>query len=145
MSRRYIKAREAFPLRKGECRVCLKPMGKRSLSSCSDACRREVEFFWRIDSQRAAVYRRDKGVCQQCGLDTEKLKRVMRWTNFCGHYAYFKHVLGLSANWEMDHIIPVSRGGGLKVGMRMAEAMANLRTLCVPCHKARPKPKRRVA
>jgi hypothetical protein len=30
--------------------------------------------------------------------------------------------------WQMDHIIPVSRGGSWT-------ALANLRTLCVPCHR----------
>jgi len=30
--------------------------------------------------------------------------------------------------WEMDHIRPVSEGGGLC-------GLDNLRTLCVPCHR----------
>jgi hypothetical protein len=31
--------------------------------------------------------------------------------------------------WQMDHIIPVTEGGGGDCGLN------NLRTLCVPCHK----------
>jgi len=31
--------------------------------------------------------------------------------------------------WEMDHIIPVSEGGG-------SCGLDNLRTLCIRCHKA---------
>jgi 5-methylcytosine-specific restriction endonuclease McrA len=59
--------------------------------------------------QRGYVYRRDRGKCA-----------------LCGHVGY----------WEMDHIIPISEGGILAPGMTIAQAMANLRTLCRACHKS---------
>lgn len=39
-----------------------------------------------------------------------------------GYAPWGKHL------WEMDHIIPVSEGGGMC-------DLSNLRTLCIPCHK----------
>jgi hypothetical protein len=40
------------------------------------------------------------------------------------------------ANWEpeIDHIVPVSEGGGVRPDMSVAEVLANLRTLCHECH-----------
>lgn len=56
------------------------------------------------------------------------------------------------AVWQMDHVVPVVEGGGVRFGMTRDEVMSNLRTLCVPCHKRetaalaarRAKPKRAV-
>lgn len=50
------------------------------------------------------------------------------WAFAEGHYGragewFVKHL------WEMDHIVPVVEGGG-------SCGLDNLRTLCVPCHKA---------
>lgn len=55
---------------------------------------------------RALVRRRDHGICALCGVDTHK-----------------EHL----GRWEMDHIIPVSEGGGLC-------GLDGYRTLCPPCH-----------
>lgn len=92
---------------------------------------------------RAHVYKRDEGVCAICGMDTDLLQRVlwkirqsllweqMGWRARNGMHDWL-YDLGFKPGqslWEMDHIIPVSEGGGLC-------GLDNLRTLCVPCHKA---------
>lgn len=163
MSSRYLRANVAYPWVPGSgvCRVCGQPArGK----TCGPSCAREVAFIRDIGSQRFAVYQRDAGVCVLCSIDTKKLDRVLghafkqlgwrsqRWLPGGIDVKYRDAILrslGFDGDcrplWEMDHVLPVCQGGGVQVGMRMAEAMANLRTLCVPCHKARPKPKRRVA
>jgi 5-methylcytosine-specific restriction endonuclease McrA len=41
--------------------------------------------------------------------------------------AYFRHL------WEADHIVPVVEGGGAS---RDQDPLANLRTLCLRCHRA---------
>jgi len=41
------------------------------------------------------------------------------------------HIMGSKSLWEADHIRPVVEGGG-----GMEGSLDNIRTLCVPCHKA---------
>lgn len=108
MSFRNLNARSFPQVAKKHCRVCAKlcPGARRTI--CSDECQRTMQFMTSATTQREEVRKRDRGKC--C---------------LCGHVGY----------WEMDHIIPVCEGGGLKPGMTIEEAMANLRTLCVKCHK----------
>ena len=103
---------------------------------------------WKIRSQpgyaREQVFSRDKGVCQDCGLDTEELKRLLyRVKMERGHAAYveltasyetqygYGFYLGQHA-WEADHAQAVALGGG-------SCDLSNLRTLCLPCHRIKTK------
>ena len=58
---------------------------------------------------RKALFERDLGFCHNCGVYDE--------------------------NWEADHIIPVSQGGG-------ACGLDNYQTLCPDCHKEKTKNQR---
>lgn len=82
-----------------------------------------------IDEQKWRVFRRDKGICAVCRVDTraEHVGKPGRrgWD--------------VKVGWHMDHIVPVIEGGGVWPGMTIEAAMANLRTLCPPCHKAKTK------
>lgn len=106
---------------------------------------------------RSLVYRRDKGVCQKCGFDTEKAKNELRrfdvnwkWNqgltmrewmiytrvmNEKGKQAAEKYIaMGFPSHrsdhwWEAEHIIPVVEGGGCC-------GLDNMTTLCLPCHRA---------
>jgi 5-methylcytosine-specific restriction endonuclease McrA len=62
---------------------------------------------------RAAVQKRDHGICAECGLPCDRCCPVV------GQY---------TGGWAADHIVPVWRGGG-ECGLD------NLQTLCVPCHR----------
>lgn len=139
---------------RGRCRFCgTTPLHGRRTSWCSDDC---VDGWKTISDPgylRWKVRQRDKGVCALCGFDTGRLVRVLHrvaertwrrgasglasarrvaaWLNQKGFtvgadwksVAYHSVVL-----WHADHIIPLAEGG--------TNAMANIRTLCVPCHKA---------
>lgn len=61
-----------------QCRRCLGDMPPGRSMFCSDAC--EHEFRIRVSPAyaRAAVYRRDRGVCAHCRLDCGMLDRVIR-------------------------------------------------------------------
>jgi hypothetical protein len=96
---------------------------------------------------RAEVFKRDLGVCAACELDTNKVRRV--------HDALFRRSLmkdwrfrlflirlerwmirhfghsNPACLWQADHIVPVTLGG--------EDTLANLRTLCIPCHKVESK------
>lgn len=140
------------------CRRCSTevPRGRRTF--CSDACVHEHSVRSNPGYARRQVNKRDKGVCAVCGLDTEAMKarywrirraierrnpwraadrrfdcyskwhreidrRMSRWSRVSGF-----EIDRRGHAWEMDHIKPVSEGGG-ECGLD------NLRTLCIRCHK----------
>jgi 5-methylcytosine-specific restriction endonuclease McrA len=91
---------------------------------------------------RQRVFRRDKGICALCGIDTTVLGKVLaaEWqrvkmastarerrerAEFRKRYRWF---FRRRSYWDADHIVPVVEGGG-------ECTMANIRTLCVPCHQ----------
>ena len=62
---------------------------------------------------RWAVSYRDKGICSECGIDTNALPLPKRESRDHG--------------WEMEHTVPISEGGGLC-------GLDGLTTLCIKCH-----------
>lgn len=83
------------------CKVCHAPLPPRRWAYCSDEC-------WHRNSpsiMRSKVWKRDRGVCALCGLDTKTVE----------------------CRWEADHIVPVAEGGGLC-------GLDGYRTLCKGCH-----------
>lgn len=92
-----------------------------------------------ITTIRRKVYKRDKGICAQCGINTDEAQWLasetlnrLSWSE----QSEFRHLIippGFPSDlcrdwWEADHIVPVVRGGG-QCGLE------GYRTLCVPCHK----------
>lgn len=126
------------------CRVCGNPLGGRNENFCSPACKFHFAVCCWQGSARAAVGKRDKGVCAKCKLDTEKLKESLyersgAWSRKTGKswrifYDRFISIYGFKTGhesfWEADHIISVKKGGA-KLGLK------NLQTLCIRCHKAK--------
>lgn len=113
------------------CRWCGVEVPKGRVSWCGDAC--VDEFVIRRGDGRAAdrVFKRDKGVCALCGVDTELLRRSK--LHKFGSSESWDELAAAGYNrgqrlWNMDHVKPVVEGGG-------ACGLDNLRTLCVPCHK----------
>ena len=88
---------------------------------------------------RKAVYKRDKGICNICNIDTRKIAKEAlllpddKRQDFLDKYNInskrkiwkVKNGGGL---WDADHIIPVKDGGGVC-------GLDNIRTLCINCHK----------
>ena len=89
------------------CKVCDSALPKGRSSYCGDECalRNNPGFI------RHHVWRRDKGICAACGIDTKTVDK----------HGYVSHL------WEADHIIPVVEGGGLC-------GLDGYRTLCRKCH-----------
>jgi hypothetical protein len=140
------------------CGWCRLPLDRRTIAWCSDEC---AEEFWiRLSRKQviSLVERRDQGVCAICGLDTQKLSRIVsrlrarserkwlrsgryrdptdldaaRWERLRAELASrgfgFVDRWHPSAFWEADHIVPIIEGGGCC-------GLENYRTLCVPCHR----------
>lgn len=127
------------------CRWCHLEVPKGRRTFCSERC---VEGNWiRVSGQavRAAVFKRDRGVCAMCGIDAGKMERILvhatrHLCDLCrSNYWMLARTLfdGLDGNWhwqggclwQPDHILPVSLGGGMC-------GLSNYRTLCSPCHLA---------
>ena len=87
------------------CRWCHGPVAWPRRTFCGEPCVHE----WKIRSSpwyvRREVKKRDKGICQLCGVNVVRARR----------------------KWEADHIVPVADGGG-ECGLE------NYRLLCRPCH-----------
>jgi hypothetical protein len=150
----------AFPVTKDAdgnrlCRWDQKAVPRKRMSYCSEQCRIEVDIRTSAGSLRYHVKQRDKGVCADCGLDTQRLKRILDhaarsyyeirngigstertwWRgDFSREEASLLARLGFDRNisfWQADHIIEVVNGG--------ESTLENAQTLCVPCHKAKTK------
>lgn len=148
-----------FDVPRKHCRWCGEPCKGRRSSFCSghptnyrrgqailvgEGCVHE----WMLRSTpgylRQEVFRRDRGVCAACGIDTIALKDLT-WRFPSPKAAERKGLvltavevfgaLGFSVSeawgdgmWHADHVVPVERGGGLC-------GLDQMQTLCAPCHR----------
>lgn len=138
---------------KGRCRFCgTSPLPGRRTSWCSETCVDEWKTISDPGYLRWKVGQRDHGVCSACGLDTARVNRIRerahertyRYRVTPGSLTGVKRLArwlrartfdvptiwfgGTVVLWHADHIVPLAEGG--------TNALANIRTLCVPCHKA---------
>jgi hypothetical protein len=121
------------------CRWCGKPLSGRRRSWCGKSCEEEVQI--RCGSKvRRIVWKRDKGVCARCGLDTNALRRKLKAMPRSKRLEEAER-LGLSEHelsktlWEAHHTKAVKDGGG-------ACGVDGLETLCLWCHKEESKKQR---
>ena len=105
------------------------PAGRRTF--CSDWCVNE----WRLRTDpgylREKVLERDRGICAICGMDCESAWRHLKRLRGAARLKARKE-WGLGSRkrlWDADHIVPGVEGGG-------ECDLANLRTLCLKCHRA---------
>lgn len=138
MTIRTLKGSE-FPTRyDGETLLCRRPDCPVVIPAHRSFCSRDCkDYVWMRTSPSwlaRMVFRRDKGICATCGLDTEWLRRIFRHagSSYHSHWIWgtFERA-GFNRNqkfWQADHIVEIINGGD-------PFDMANLQTLCVPCHK----------
>ena len=128
MSTRRVQPGGWVVRKRGNCRRCGAAVPSGRFTFCGPACVHE----WRLRTNpgylREQVFLRDRGVCAQCGLDTEALRKNKRKLDFRARRQFEKE-WGLRRQlWDADHILPVSQGGG-------ECDLSNMRTLCLKCHR----------
>ena len=77
---------------------------------------------------REQVFRRDKGVCAVCGVNTEVLRKEKRKLDYAARKKFEKEWGKRRSLWDADHVVPVAEGGG-------ECDLSNMRTLCLKCHR----------
>ena len=124
-------------LEKGEngrtlCRWCNLEVPPRRFTFCSDWCVHE----WRLRTNpgylREQVFVRDRGICALCHVDARtayfdlKRSRGTHREKLLAHWGLTR--INRKTLWDADHIVPVVEGGG-------ECDLANIRTLCLICHR----------
>ena len=121
------------------CRFCGKSVLPPRRTMCSPECAHEIAIRNNSRYMRDQVYKRDKGICALCNIDTKKVaKEALKLPDYQrkifleGYNIGEKRKIWCVKNggglWDADHIIPVKEGGG-QCGLE------NIRTLCIACHK----------
>lgn len=125
------------------CRGCGNKVPPHRKTWCSTECQRNHH----PGVVRHLLFKRDKGVCAECSLDTYQLRQVLeahaRDLGFYGSYwridadripePYRTQWLSYrwpairKSWWDMAHVVPHSEGGSM--------SLENMKTLCIPCHK----------
>jgi 5-methylcytosine-specific restriction endonuclease McrA len=132
----------------GRCNWCGRTLDDPRCRWCSCACQDEYWCRASVSYARALVWERDRGICSTCGVDTVRQReayiRLGTWGER-GRWFSVRHNPRLAKIasrkygvprsrlygdwWDMDHVVPVVEGGG-------GCGLDNLRTLCIPCHRA---------
>lgn len=115
------------------CRWCNLEVPKGRVTFCSDWCVQEWRLRTDPEYLREQVLERDQGVCAECGVDSVAAWRHLKRLRGAARAKAFRE-WGLRAGsrkslWDADHIVPVIEGGG-------ECDLANIRTLCLKCHRA---------
>lgn len=135
------------------CKWCGGLVPKGRMFFCNANCAFEVQIRRDSGFLRARVKERDHGVCAKCGMDTQRLKRILRFVHQSlrillgesswGDAFWFNREMTIlygvnpwrqineQCKWEADHIVEVVSGG--------EPYLSNIQTLCVPCHKGKTK------
>jgi 5-methylcytosine-specific restriction protein A len=112
------------------CRWCNLEVPKGRHTFCSDWCVEE----WKLRSDpgylRDKVLERDRGLCAVCGTDCLAAWLHLKRLRGAARLKLVRHwgVGSRKSLWDADHVVPVVEGGG-------ECDLANLRTLCLKCHR----------
>jgi len=121
------------------CRWCGKGVSPPRRTMCSPECALEIRIRSSHKFMKQEVYKRDKGICVMCKIDTKIIAKNALKLNLENRKVYlinynipmtrkiWKRKFG-GGLWDADHIIAVKNGGGCC-------GLDNLRTLCIQCHK----------
>lgn len=116
----------------GYCVWCKKESDR---TFCSSECEHQYKFVTYPAYAKKIIVERDKGKCQNCGLDCVELRKVLnslppdlRKMEAARFGISLKRLNGGGDLYDLDHKIQ-RKNGGLFLGEE------NLVTLCIACHK----------
>jgi 5-methylcytosine-specific restriction protein A len=134
-----------WKIQKGFCVWCADKVEGRRRSWCSQACVDEYRVANFAGDAAEHVWKRDKGVCAGCGFDTTS---VISWRQCYRRFWGYgeQHPEGPVTPvewhrqmWHADHVIPLWSVDRTAPDAFSYWTLANLQTLCAPCHKAKTK------
>jgi 5-methylcytosine-specific restriction enzyme A len=141
-----------LPDHRAGCVWCGGALTGRRRSWCSDACVAEYRIAnFAADAQRH-VWDRDAGVCARCGSTPDSRRRWQTnratWTQsrYVAQWHWPPGWDGMARltwvhlhdpGWAADHIIPLWSVDRSAPDAFRFWTMANLQTLCLPCHAAK--------
>lgn len=140
------------PRPEGICKFCAQPITNRRTAWCSHECKKQ--YFIACNDDKVipmAIFARDKGICKICKVNVDKFHKLVYSTtidNVLNNLEKVNYIFGTKLRkdmpvgelvhslfhhkdrrvWEIDHIIPVKRGGGIC-------GLDNFQTLCLGCHR----------
>jgi 5-methylcytosine-specific restriction enzyme A len=138
------------PNGRGLCRMCGEEVPKGRRTFCSKGCVHQYRLRNHHRYASGQLYKRDRGKCVLCGIDTYKVRRgfvkeldlcKQSGTSKCREEIEQRYIdegwapLSNRRWYSVDHILPVSEGGGPQDWPIDKPYENNLRTLCQPCHK----------
>ena len=114
------------------CRWCSLEGPKGRYTFCSDFCVQEWKLRTDPGYVREKVFERDRGVCALCAVDCVAAWNHIRRQRGAARVRLLESwgikLRSRQSLWDADHIVPVVEGGG-------ECDLANLRTLCLKCHR----------
>lgn len=137
-TKRKKKSATYTPMRYDEhgwplCRWCAQHCKTRNSTFCSKQCIHQWKLRTRPSYLRQCIFKRDKGICNDCGFDTKTIQNHINGMSKEERAVYLESI-GIPPHrvsfWDAHHVVPVENGGG-----ECDES--NMITLCYQCHLIR--------
>jgi 5-methylcytosine-specific restriction protein A len=124
------------------CRFCGREVSGRRRTFCGDGCVREWELRNNPEFLKRELFKIQKGICQDCGIDTTALKKELK--KLPPEERHIRMLeLGIPKHrefgnyWDCDHLLPVKFGGGVELDGKPMIITEFVQTLCLVCHRAK--------
>jgi 5-methylcytosine-specific restriction protein A len=126
------KALEKGANQRALCRWCSLEVPAGRFTFCSEYCVHEWKLRTDSGYLREQVHQRDHGICAKCEVNTQAAYAELKRSGGAHRLKLLAHWglkrVSRKSLWDADHIVPVVEGGG-------ECDLANLRTLCLVCHR----------
>lgn len=116
------------------------PPGRRKY--CGAGCVKEWELRNNPNFLRAELFKLQKGICQNCGVDTIALGKMLK--ALPPEERRLKMIeleipahRNLNRLYDVDHLIPVAFGGGIELDGKPMNIEEFVQILCLPCHRSK--------